>query len=409
MELFYNISDLVTVRGTKAKKGSSMNDVSGIKNGAFVTDNGKFVFVGSENEALKLYPDAKKTDCEGMAVLPAFIDSHTHLVFGGYREKEFNLRMNGENYMEIMKRGGGIAYTTKKTREASEDELFAQGMRHLLEMKAYGIATVEIKSGYGLDLEAELKQLSVIKRLREASGMNITATFMGAHAVPAEFKGDGDAYIDYIIETVLPEIKKQGIAEFCDIFCEINVFNSVQAERLFKAAEKLGFGLKIHADEMADSGTAAFACRSGCVSADHLLYVSDEGIKAFAESDTIAALLPATAFSLRDRYAPARKLIDGGAAVTVASDFNPGSCFCNSLPFLIALSTINMNMTVNETITALTLNAAASLGKADTLGSIEEGKQADFVILNWESPDFLSYHIANNNVKHLYIKGKKQF
>lgn len=409
MELFYNISDLVTVRGTKAKKGSSMNDVSGIKNGAFVTDNGKFVFVGKEDEALKLYPEAHKHDCEGACVLPAFIDSHTHLVFGGYREKEFNLRMNGANYMEIMQNGGGIAYTTKCTREATEDELLRQGLRHLLEMKACGVATVEIKSGYGLDIETELKQLRVIKRLREESGMNITATFMGAHAIPAEFKGDGDAYIDYVINTVLPAVKEQGIAEFCDIFCEINVFNSVQAERLFKAAEKLGFGLKIHADEMADSGTAAFACRSGCVSADHLLYVSDEGIRALAESDTVASLLPATAFSLRDRYAPARKLIDGGAAVAVASDFNPGSCFCNSLPFLIALSTINMKMTVSETITALTLNAAASLGKADTLGSIEEGKQADFVILNWESPDFLSYHIANNNVKHLYIKGVKQF
>lgn len=409
MELFYNISDLVTVRGTKAKKGSSMNDVSGIKNGAFVTDNGKFVFVGKEDEALKLYPEAHKHDCEGACVLPAFIDSHTHLVFGGYREKEFNLRMNGANYMEIMQNGGGIAYTTKCTREATEDELLRQGLRHLLEMKACGVATVEIKSGYGLDIETELKQLRVIKRLREESGMNITATFMGAHAIPAEFKGNGDAYIDYIIETVLPEIKKQGIAEFCDIFCEINVFNSVQAERLFKAAEKLGFGLKIHADEMADSGTAAFACRIGCLSADHLLYVSDEGIRALAESDTVASLLPATAFSLRENYAPARKLIDGGAAVAVASDFNPGSCFCNSLPFLIALSTINMKMTVSETITALTLNAAASLGKADTLGSIEEGKQADFVILNWESPDFLSYHIANNNVKNLYIKGVKQF
>lgn len=409
MELYYNIGCLATVNGLKAKKGAEMNDISVIEKGAFVVEDGKFVFVGKEEQALNLYPAAQKIDCKGACVLPAFIDSHTHLVFGGYREREFNLRMNGASYMEIMNCGGGIAYTTNRTREESEEELMAQGMRHLLEMKAYGIATVEIKSGYGLDLETELKQLRVIKRLREESGMNITATFMGAHAIPAEFKGDGDAYIDYVINTVLPAVKDQGIAEFCDIFCEINVFNSVQAERLFGKARELGFGLKIHADEMADSGTSAFACKNGCVSADHLLYVSDEGVKAFANSDTIAALLPATAFSLRENYAPARKLIDGGAAVTVASDFNPGSCFCNSLPFLIALSTINMKMTVPETITALTLNAAASLKKADVLGSIQSGKQADFVILKWSNPDFLSYHIADNSVEHLYIKGKKQF
>lgn len=409
MELYYNISQLVTVQGKTAHKGRAMNDIGIIENGAFVTDNGKFVFVGKKEEAEELYPDAEKKDCQGLAVMPALIDSHTHLVFGGYREHEFNVRMNGGNYMEIMNKGGGIAYTTECTRKASEDELFKQGLRHLEEIKSYGVATVEIKSGYGLDLETELKQLRVIKRLREASGMNIIATFMGAHAVPAEFKGKDDEYVDYIINIVLPEIKKQGVAEFCDVFCEVNVFTQKQSERLFDAARKMGFKLKIHADEMANSETSAFACEQGCFSADHLLYVSQSGIQAFANSNTIATLLPATAFSLREEYAPARALIDNGAAVAIASDFNPGSCFCNSIPFLIALSTINMKLTVAETITAMTLNAAASIDKAHTLGSIEVGKQADFVILKWSNVDFLSYQIANNNVKHLYIKGNIQF
>ncbi|MEG1710197.1 MAG: imidazolonepropionase [Clostridia bacterium] len=408
MKLFINISQLVTVSGFKAKKGKEMNDVAIITDGAIVTDNGKIVYVGKKCDLpnnFALINDI--VDCHNHAVIPAFIDSHTHLVFGGFRADEFNMRMRGASYMEIMNAGGGIEATTKLTRNNSEQQLFDAAMILLNEMKKDGIATVEIKSGYGLDKETELKQLKVIEKLNKESGMRIIATFMGAHAIAKEFNKDADKYAQFVVNEVLPAVKAQGIAEFCDVFCEQGVFNAAQTTYILEKAKQLGLKPKIHADEIINSESASLAVSLGCASADHLLHVSDKGINDLANSNTIATLLPATAFSLKENYAPARKLIDGGAGVAIASDCNPGSCFCNSFPFLTALSTINMGLTVNETITALTLNAAAAIDKADIIGSIDIGKAADFILLKWNDINFLSYHIASNCVEKLYISGNE--
>lgn len=406
MKLYRNISRLITVKGKSAKKGKEMSELGIIEGGAFVVDDGKFVFVGSESEALEKYGDIEKEDCDGKVVMPGFVDSHTHLIFGGYRAEEFAMRLEGRSYMEIMRQGGGIQSTTTATRGLTARQMAEKTMALAKESLSYGVTTIEIKSGYGLDVKTELSQLEAADILEKNGAQRIVKTYMGAHATPTEFKESG-AYIDFICDEVLPKIKKQGIAEFCDAFCEKGVFTKEETLKVFAKAKDLGLKLKIHADEMADGGAATLAADAKCFSADHLLYVSDKGIDALAQSNTVATLLPSTAFSLREQYAPARKLIDGGCAVALGSDCNPGSCFCNSIPLMFALACLNMKMTWAETISALTLNGAAAIDRADSVGSIEEGKLADFLILKWDKPEFLSYHIADNAVKKVYIGGEK--
>ncbi len=406
MKLYYNISKLACVNGHKAKKGRDMSDIGYITDGAFVTDKDKFIFAGKRDKAFELYPDAEKIDLKNKAVIPGFTDSHTHLVFGGYRVSEFMMRLEGRSYMEIMQAGGGIKSTTQATRMLSAEQMAEKTLPFVNELLSYGVTTLEIKSGYGLDKETELRQLLSMKILEEMTPIRIVKTYMGAHALPDEFKNNPSGYIRYICEEVLPAVKEQGIAKYCDVFCEKNVFSKEESAIIFDRAKELGLGLKIHADEIEDGGTTAFGVRYGCTSTDHLLHVSDEGIEALAFGETVATLLPITAFSLKEKYAPARRLIDKGAAVAIATDCNPGSCFSDSIPLLIALSSLNMGMTFEEIICSLTLNGAAAVGNAESFGSIQEGKYADFLVLKWEDPAFLNYHICGNGVEKVYIGGK---
>lgn len=401
-----NASQLVTCSGFSAKKGKEMSDLSVIENGTVVITNGVISYVGKDCPSLTDYPNHEVIDAAGKAVLPGFVDSHTHFIFGGYREEEFSWRMRGDSYMSIMERGGGIHNTMNATRKASFEELKETGRKRLDSMLAMGITTVEGKSGYGMNKETELKQLEVMKALNEEHPVDIVSTFMGAHATPQEYKGREDDFLDYMIREVMPEVKEKNLADCCDIFCERNVFDIEQSRRYLAAARDLGFSLKIHADEIVTLGGAELAVELGALSADHLLQASDKGIKDLAESNTVATLLPCTAFSLKEHYARGRYMIDSGCAVALATDLNPGSSFTNSIPLLFALACIYMQLSPEEAVTALTINGATAVGCADTIGSIDVGKQGDLVILEYPSYKFLPYHIGMNIVEKVIKKGR---
>lgn len=401
-------AQVVTCSGFQAKKGLAMNDIGIIENGSVIIQNDKIIAVGTDL-ALADYPDAEIIDCRGKTVMPGFVDSHTHFVFGGYRDDEYSWRLRGDSYMDIMERGGGIANSVNATRSASIEDLMQVGKKRLDSMVRFGVTTVEGKSGYGLDYETEIKQLEVMKALNESHSMDIVTTFMGAHSVPVPYKGRGGEFIDFLIEKVMPEVKERQLAEFCDIFCEQNVFSVEESRKLLTKAMEMGFKTKIHADEIVQLGGAELAAEIGCTSADHLLQASDEGIKAMADKNVIATVLPCTAFSLREHFARARKMIDDGCAVAVATDFNPGSCFTESVPLAIALCTLNMQMSIEEVVSALTINGAAAVGRADQIGSIDVGKQADIVIHEFPSYKFLPYHIGVSTVEKVIKKGRVIF
>lgn len=402
-----NASQVVTCSGFAGKRGKEMNNLHVIENGTVIVTNGIISHVLKQGEAIPVNEsDYKVISAEGKALLPGFVDSHTHFVFGGYREEEFSWRMRGDSYMDIMNRGGGIVNTTIATREASEDELYASGKMRLDAMMKLGITTVEGKSGYGLDKETELKQLRVMRRLNDEHPMDIVSTFMGAHATPAEWKGREDEFLDYNINEVMPIVAKEKLAECADIFCEKNVFSIEQSRRYLKAARELGFELKIHADEIVRFGGAELAAELGCISADHLLQASDEGIEAMAKAGVVSTILPLTAFSLREEFARARDMIDADCIVALATDLNPGSSFSASAPLLFALACIYMKMSPEEAVTAFTINGAAAVGKADKIGSIDVGKQGDFVLLQYPSYKFLPYHVGMNIVDTVIKKGE---
>lgn len=402
-----NAAQLVTCSGYSAKKGRQMSDLSIIENGTVVITDGKISYVGKDANCPPLsdFPNHEVVDAKGKAVLPGFIDSHTHFIFGGYREEEFSWRMRGDSYMSIMERGGGIHNTMTATRNASFGELKESGRKRLDRMLAMGVTTVEGKSGYGMDKDTELKQLEAMKALNEEHPVDIVSTFMGAHATPSEYKRREDDFLDYMIKEVMPVVKEKNLAECCDIFCEKNVFDIEQSRRYLTAARDLGFKLKIHADEIVTLGGAELATELNALSADHLLQASDKGIERLAESDTVATLLPCTAFSLKEHYARGRYMIDMGCAVALATDLNPGSSFTNSIPLLFALACIYMQLSPEEAVTALTINAAAAVGKADKIGSIDVGKQGDLVILEYPSYKFLPYHIGMNIVEKVVKRG----
>lgn len=401
---------LVSPIGSSPLRGEEMGRLRVVDNAVIDVVDGKIQYAGASedfNPAHSSLPeDAKIIDAGGRAVLPGFVDSHTHLIFGGYRPDEFEWRMKGDSYMSIMERGGGIQSTVNATREASAEELADKARWFLRRMTEMGVTTVEAKSGYGLDFETEKKMLDVISLLAEdpERTQTIVPTFLGAHAVPKEYKGRTAEYVDLIINEMLPAFKDK--ARFCDIFTEKNVFEIEDSRRLLKAAREHGYELKLHADEIVTLGGAELAAELKAVSADHLLHVSDEGIRRMAEAGTVATLLPLTAFSLKEPYAPARKFIDGGCAVALATDLNPGSCFSGSIPLTIALACIYMNMSIEETITALTLNGAAAVGLASTKGSIEPGKDADLVILEFDNFRMLPYYVGMNCVRSTIHQGR---
>jgi imidazolonepropionase len=411
-----NAAELVTCSGFKARRGPEMADLNIITDGAVVIREGKIVAVGTTEELLFRLEERKGDlekfdiiDATGKAVLPGFVDSHTHLVFGGYRADEFAWRLRGDSYMEIMARGGGILNTVAATRSASAEELIALGLGRLNSMLSMGVTTVEGKSGYGLDRDTEIKQLEVMAQLNALHYVDVVPTFLGAHAVPRKYKGKEDAFIDLIIEDVLPEVAERKLASFCDIFCEQNVFSVDQSRRLLTEARKLGLKAKLHADEIVSLGGAELAAELGAVSADHLLQATDSGIQKMAAAGVVATLLPATAFSLKEPYARGRFMIDAGCAVALASDLNPGSCFTESIPLVSSLAALYMELSPAEIVTALTINGAAAVDRADQIGSIDPGKKADLVILEFPSHQFIPYHLAVSTVEKVIKSGNLVF
>lgn len=388
-----------------------MSDLHIIEEGAIVIEGGVITAVGKSEDILAKFDEDKFNiiDAKGKAILPGFVDSHTHFVFGGYRAEEFSWRLRGDTYMEIMSRGGGIINSVRATREASKEELIKVGKKRLDSMLSYGVTTVEGKSGYGLDAETEIKQLEVMKALTDSHPLDIVSTFLGAHAVPNAYRGREDEFIDYMTDIVMPEVADRKLAEFCDIFCEKNVFSVEQSKRLLIKARSMGLKIKIHADEIVQLGGAELGAELGAVSADHLLQASDTGIKALADTGVIATLLPGTAFSLREPYARGRYMIDQNCAVALATDFNPGSCFSESIPLIFSLATLYMNLSIEEAVTALTINGAAAIDRADKIGSIDVGKSGDVIILEFPSYTYIPYHIGVSTVEKVIKNGKLVF
>ena len=330
--LIKNAAQIVTPEGNTARHGREMKQLKIYENQSILIENGMIRSIGNQPDWEKLVPADKQIDASGKAVLPGFVDSHTHLVFGGYRPDEFLWRMGGMSYMEIMERGGGILNTMKATREASREELVDHSMDFLKKMLAMGVTTVEAKSGYGQDHDTEIKQMEVVRDLIEKQPIELVSTFLGAHAVPPEFKDRGDDFIEFLLKEVMPEVAEKHLAEFCDVFCEKGVFSIEQSRHLLTEARKMGFKLKIHADEIVSLGGAELAGELHATSADHLLHASDAGIRAMADNGVVSTLLPTTAFCLKEPFARAREMIDFGCAVALATDFNPGSGFTFSVP-----------------------------------------------------------------------------
>lgn len=412
-DLYIKHATIVTPIGNSAVKGDDMKRLNVIEDGAVLIKDGVIRYVGNSNPLRKIYSlfgrgaTFREINAEGRVVLPGFVDSHTHLVFGGFRPDEFRWRLEGQTYMDIMEKGGGIQNSVNATRKCTVADLVDNASWLLERMIKMGVTTAEVKSGYGLDFNTEAKMLAAIGQLAAKRKIEIVPTFLGAHAVPEEYKGRTSEYIDLIIDKMLPKFRKA--AKFCDIFTEKNVFELEDSRRLMKAAAKLGYRLKFHADEIFPLGGAELAAEMGAVSADHLLHVSDEGIRRLAQSGTVATLLPITAFALKEEYAPARKLIDSGCAVALASDLNPGSCFSASIPLAISLACIYMGMTVEEVITALTINGAAACGLAERKGSLQPGKDGDVVILDFDNINMLPYFVGMNCVKTTIAKGRVLF
>lgn len=400
---------VVTPVGFSARCGKEMGELCILDNATIEVTDGIISYVGpSRGESRDgYYQRYWHYNARGKCLLPGFVDSHTHFVFGGERAEEFSWRLKGESYMSIMERGGGIVSTVKATRECNFIQLRSKAESFLKQMSAMGVTTVEGKSGYGLDKDTELLQLNVMRSLNcdEHKRVDIVSTFLGAHAVPEEYQGRTDEYIDYIIRDVLPCVAKGELAEFCDVFCEQGVFSIEQSRRLLQAAKVCGLGVKLHADEIVPLGGAELAAELSAVSADHLLHASDEGVRAMRDTGTVATLLPLTAFALKENYARAREMVDAGCAVALATDLNPGSCFSGSIPLTFALACIYMRLTVEEAITALTLNGAAALNRADSIGSIEVGKKGDFVVLNTDNYHFLPYYVGMNCVNATIKEG----
>lgn len=403
-----NAAELVTCCGFAAKHGKEMAELHLIQDGALIIENGIITKVGKTEEVLNDFdqPGFHEIDASGKAVLPGFVDSHTHFVFGGYRAEEFSWRLKGMSYMEVMAQGGGIVSTVEATRKATKEELIALGKKRLDSMLAFGVTTVEGKSGYGLDYATEVKQLVVMGELDAAHPVDIVRTFLGAHAVPQNYRGNEEGFIEYLIQEVLPDVAKGKLAEFCDVFCEKGVFSVDQSQRLLESARSFGLQLKIHADELTPLGGTELAVELGAISADHLLHASDSGIQKMAEAGVIATLLPCTAFSLKEPYARARFMIDNGCAVALATDFNPGSCFSESIPLIFSLAVIYMGMSPEEAVTALTINGAAAIGREKKVGSLDVGKSGDVVLLEFPSYRYIPYHIGVNCVETVIKKGQ---
>ncbi|WP_324729717.1 imidazolonepropionase [Lysinibacillus fusiformis] len=410
--LIKNANEVITlknnVRGPRTKE--QMQEIAIVENGSVLIEEDRIVAVGALEQLEVDFPElvnkATTMDASGKVVMPGLVDCHTHLVHGGTREEEFNMRLNGSTYMEIMNAGGGIHATTKRTRETSFDDLYEKTRKHLDIFLKHGVTTVEAKSGYGLDWETEKKQLEVAKKLQATHDMDVISTFMGAHAVPRDYKGREDEFVDVLIHEMLPKVAELELAEFNDVFCEKGVFTPEQSERILEAGKDLGLTPKIHADEIEPYKGAELAAEVGAISAEHLLVASDEGIQKMAEAGTIAVLLPGTAFFLRAPFARGRLMIDEGVPVAISTDFNPGSSPTMSLPFIMNLACMHMGMTLEEVLTATTINAAYAVNRGEQIGSLEVDKKADVIILDVANYKQLQYFYGMNHTNTVIKNGQ---
>ncbi len=406
--IIINANELLTLSGSSSRPrtGDRMDDLGIIWNGSLAVSKDKIIACGSYDEVIEEVlktPDTVEIDASGKVVMPGFIDSHTHLVFAGGREDEFEQRIKGAGYLDILKSGGGIFKTVRATRAAGKEELIKKSLKHLDTMLKFGTTTIEATSGYGLTIEDESKQLQVMRELNKIHHIDIIPTFL-VHATPPEFSSR-EEYIDFVINNMLP--KMQGMAEYCDVFCEHDVFDPEQSRRVLTAAKELGFKLKIHADQLTDMGGAQLAGELHATSAGHLDHISRDGIDALAKSGTIAVLLPGASFFLGyDTYAPAPEMISRGVAVALGTDFNPGSCPTESMQIILTLACIKMKMSPAQAISAATINAAHALNRADTIGSLEVGKRADVIILDVPNHKCIPYHFGVNLVQTVLKKGK---
>jgi len=408
-KLFHNACIYTPVDPGHALGGKQQQEIRHWEQGALLTRNGFIEKIGPEKEVLKAVKPTEldfELDCKGHCVIPGFVDPHTHMCFAARREEEFKMRMQGVEYLEILKRGGGILSSVKKVRAASEEELFAQTRKHALSALSYGTTTLEIKSGYGLDIATELKMLRVIDRVGRETALDVIPTFLGAHAVPEEYRSDPEKYVELMVKEMIPAVARQGIARFCDIFCEQGVFSVEQSRKILQAAQAQGLKLKIHADEVHNLGGAGLAADLKAISAEHLLAAGEENLNAMAGAGVIAVLLPVTAYSLRKPYAQARKMIELGLPVALATDCNPGSSYSESMPFVFSLAVIHMRLSIEEALIGATLNAAYALEQGPVVGSLDIGKKADFLILDGTSPIILAYHAGANPVGTVFKAGE---
>jgi imidazolonepropionase len=406
--LLYNCAELVSARGTQAWRGGAMREPWRCEHAAVAAYEGVVVAAGREADvraAVQMQPGAVLIDAGRRSVLPGFVDPHTHAVFGRPRAAEYAARLEGRTYVEIAAAGGGIHSSVRDVRALDLQTLLAWARPRLRRMLAHGTTTVEIKTGYGLTFESEMKLLACIEQLRAHVPQTLVATFMGAHEIPLEHRSDRRQYVDALIHDMIPAAAQR--AEFNDVFCEPSVFTLEETAAILAAGRAHGLGAKVHADELEPYGGAELACRLGAVSADHLLHVSDAGVQALATGTTVAVLLPGTSFGLASgRWAPARRLLDAGAAVALATDFNPGSSYSESMQAAWSLACSMLRMTPGEGLVAATLNAAAAVGRAGNLGTLETGKRCDLVVLHCDDYREVPYHFGVNNVRTVVAGGR---
>jgi imidazolonepropionase len=406
--LISNIRQLVTVNsGGKAfKAGRDMRDIGVLEQASVLIENGTFTWIGNASDfSNTLQPDADTLDGSSYVALPGFVDSHTHAVFGGSRENEFVMRAEGKSYQEISEQGGGILSTVNATRAATKKELKKAASKRLDAMMKHGTTSVEIKSGYGLSEDAEIKMLEAITELADEHLISIHSTFLGAHAVPPEFKERRQEYISLLCDRMMPHIARRKLARFCDVFCEVGYFSVAESRQILASAHAHGLALKLHSDEFNSIGGTELAAELQAASVDHLEHISDGAIARLRQSKTLAVLLPGVSFFLRNPYAPARKIIDAGIPVALASDFNPGSCMSFSMPLMMTIACTQMSMTAEEAIAATTLNGAAALGVSDQIGSIEVGKRADIILYDIPNYRYLPYHFGTNHAAKIIKNG----
>ncbi len=408
--LITGLGEIASPRGSRPLAGARQGEVFRQAGAEVVCRDGRITFVGTVEERRQHCGSSEsmtRLDGGGGTLVPGFVDAHTHLPWAGSRESEFAMRLAGKTYLEIAASGGGILSTVQATRAASEEHLARNTALRFDRMLSHGTTTAEVKSGYGLSLEAELKQLRAIRRASQAHSIEAVATLLAAHEFPPEFRDDPDAWVDIVTNEIIPACAQAGLASFCDVFCEQGVFDVEQSRRVLSSGAEHGLRPRLHADEFVDSGGAALAAEIGAMSADHLVAISGEGIAAMADSGALAVLLPGVCFFLmKEDYAPARSLVSAGVPVVLATDCNPGSSHTESIPFIVQLAVFKMKMSIEECLVAVTLNAACSLGLGDEIGTIEVGKQADLTLLEGSNLLHLGYHIGVNPVRAVVKAGR---